>query len=542
MNTKLEFKIASEDWEFEQINELNYRTFVEEIPQHETNENRSLVDKFNSENSYIICTRAKKLLGMIAVRDKRPFSLDQKLENLDSYLPEHKSACEFRLLSIEQVFRNLRIIQGLLLVLAKFADKREYDIALISANVKRLRFYKQFGFKPFGPEVGTQEARYQPMYLTLKSLRDFRRKSKILSRLPGNFSLKNSKPINLLPGPVSVGAEAKKAMSEPPVSHRSGLFMKDFQSVKEQLCGLTNSKYVEILMGSGSLANDAVAAQLSLEKGKELILSNGEFGERLIDHANRVGLNFELIKLAWGESFDPKQIENTLAQNPDIKWMWAVHSETSTGVLNDLKTLKEICLNKEISLCVDCVSSIGTVPIDLSDIYLASGVSGKGLASYPGLSFVFYNHEILPHSDSIPRYLDLGFYAESEGIPFTVSSNLIYALSASLNDFDKDKRFLKLKEISGWVRAQILDMGFRVIAAEDNATPALITISLPDWLNSSKLGQKLQDEGFFLHWRSRYLIERNWIQIALMGECSQEQIQPLFQLLSSIDNPLRKAL
>ncbi len=542
MNTKLEFKIASEDWEFEQINELNYRTFVEEIPQHKENMDRSLVDKFNSENSYIICTRAKKLLGMIAVRDKRPFSLDQKLQDLNSYLPEHKSACEFRLLSIEQDFRNLRIIQGLLLVLAKFADIREYDIALISANVKRLRFYKQFGFKPFGPEVGTQEARYQPMYLTLQSSWDFRRKSKLLSRLPGNFSLKNNEPVNLLPGPVSVGAEVKRALCEPPVSHRSEEFVEDFQFVKEQLCKLTGSNNVEILMGSGSLANDAVAAQLSLEGGKGLILSNGEFGERLIDHANRVGLDFELIKLPWGECFDPKQIENTLAQSPDIKWIWAVHSETSTGVLNNLKLLTEICINKETSLCVDCVSSIGTVPIDLSDIYLASGVSGKGLASYPGLSFVFYNHEISPNSGSIPRYLDLGFYAESEGIPFTVSSNLIYALGASLRVFDKDKRFLELEEISAWVREQILDMGFRVIASGDNAAPALITISLPHCLSSKELGQKMQDEGFLLHWRSRYLIERNWIQIALMGECSQDQIRPLFQLLSGIENPLSRAL
>jgi len=542
MNIKLEFKIASENWEFEQINELNYRTFVEEIPQHKENRDRLLVDKFNSENSYIICIRAKKLLGMIAVRDKRPFSLDQKLEDLDSYLPEHNCACEFRLLSIEQDFRNLRIIQGLLVVLARFADEKGYDIALISANVKRLRFYKQFGFKPFGPEVGTEDARYQPMYLTLQSSRIFRQSSKLLSRLPGNFSLENNEPVNLLPGPVSVGAEVKKAMSELPVSHRSEDFVKDFQGVKEQLCELAGSKHVEILMGSGSLANDAVAAQLSLEEGKGLILSNGEFGERLIDHAKRVGLDFELITLSWGESFDPRQIENTLAQNPDMKWIWAVHSETSTGVLNDLSALKEICINKQARLCLDCVSSIGTVPIDLSDTYLTSGVSGKGLASYPGLSFVFYNHEILSRSDLIPRYLDLGFYAESEGIPFTISSNLIYALGASLKAFDKDKRFPQLEEISAWVRAQIRDMGFRVIAGDDNATPALVTILLPGWLNSRELGQRLQDEGFLLHWRSRYLTERNWIQIALMGECSKDQIRPLFHLLSGIDNPLRKAL
>ena len=220
MNTKLEFEIASEDWEFEQINELNYRTFVEEIPQHERNKNRSLVDKFNSENSYIICTRAKKLLGMIAVRDKRPFSLDQKLSDLNCYLPEHSFACEFRLLSIDQEFRNLRIIQGLLVMLAKFADEKGYDIALISANVHRIRFYKQFGFKPFGPEVGTENALYQPMYLTLESSREFRSKSKILSRLPNNFSIQNEQPVNLLPGPVDLSEEVKKAMNEPPVSHR----------------------------------------------------------------------------------------------------------------------------------------------------------------------------------------------------------------------------------------------------------------------------------------------------------------------------------
>ncbi|MCZ6790473.1 MAG: aminotransferase V, partial [Candidatus Dadabacteria bacterium] len=154
----------------------------------------------------------------------------------------------------------------------------------------------------------------------------------------------------------------------------------------------------------------------------------------------------------------------------------------------------------------------------------------------------FYNHEILSCSDQIPRYLDLGFYAQSEGIPFTVSSNLMYALSAALKVFDKKKRFLELKELSDWVRAQIQDKGFRVIASDDNASPALITISLPDWLNSSELGQRLQDEGFLLHWRSRYLLDRNWIQIALMGECSQDRIEPLFDLLSSIDNPIRKAL
>lgn len=541
MKEKLEFKIASEDWEFEQINELNYITFVEEIPQHKENRNRSLLDKFHSENTYIICTRGKKLLGMMAVRDRRPFSLDNKLSDLDSYLPEHNFACEFRLLSIEQEFRNLRIIQGLLVVLARFADEKGYDIALISANVSRLRFYKQFGFKAFGPEVGTKGALYQPMYLTLQSSIEFRQKSKILSRLPDNFSVKNEQAINLLPGPVNISPDVEKAMMSKPVSHRSEEFRTDFNFVRRQLCELAGSKNVEIFMGSGSLANDVIAAQLSQGSGKGLILSNGEFGERLIDHADRAGLEFDTIRVPWGNTFDYKEIENVIVQDTQIKWLWAVHSETSTGVLNDLELLKVICRRVNARMCFDCVSSLGIVSIDLSGVYLASGVSGKGLASYPGLSFVFYNHEIIS-SNSIPRYLDIGFYAQSGGIPFTVSSNLIYALRDSLRSLDRESRYRELKEISAWARAQIRDKGLDLIASDESSVPAILTISVPQSHNSEDFGMRLQEEGFLVHWRSQYLIDRNWIQIAFMGKHSKEQIAPLFEFLSELKSPLSKAL
>ena len=88
----LVFKFATEDWEFEQIHRLNYKTFVEEIPQHQASPAQRLVDKFHAENTYLICLSARKLVGMLAVRGNRPFSLDQKLEQLDSYLPPGRKA------------------------------------------------------------------------------------------------------------------------------------------------------------------------------------------------------------------------------------------------------------------------------------------------------------------------------------------------------------------------------------------------------------------------------------------------------------------
>src|ERR1043165_8142703 len=114
------FKTAAEDWEFEQIHRLNYKTFVEEIPQHKASPAQQLVDKFHAENTYLICRCDQKLVGMLAVRGQRPFSLDQKLPDLDSHLPPGRKICEIRLLAIEKKFRGARggqVLQGILALL-----------------------------------------------------------------------------------------------------------------------------------------------------------------------------------------------------------------------------------------------------------------------------------------------------------------------------------------------------------------------------------------------------------------------------------------
>ena len=165
MSDGLQFKIASEKGEFDQIHSLNYETFAEEIPQHDKNDERLLVDKFNEENTYIICLDSGELVGMLAVRDRRPFSLDGKIPDLDSHLPPFRSACEIRLLSIKKDRRNRKVVLGLFTSLAAWCEEGGYDIALISANVDREKLYKNLGFTPFGPRVGKEGPIYQPMYL-----------------------------------------------------------------------------------------------------------------------------------------------------------------------------------------------------------------------------------------------------------------------------------------------------------------------------------------------------------------------------------------
>src|SRR5438067_5150556 len=236
----LVFKTATEDWEFEAIHRLNYKTFVEEIPQHKASPSHRLVDKFHSENTYLICLCGRQLAGMLAVRGSRPFSLDAKLENVDSHLPAGRKVCEIRLLAVERKFRGAQVLQGILALLWQHGIEKSYDLAIISGTTRQFRLYQHLGFVPFGPAVGAGEAQFQPMYVTLETFeataREFLRSSPSRSFQPS--------AVNLLPGPVTVRREVRRAFEQAPESHRAEVFSKDFQSTKQLLCDLVRAKSV----------------------------------------------------------------------------------------------------------------------------------------------------------------------------------------------------------------------------------------------------------------------------------------------------------
>ncbi|NIQ16686.1 MAG: aminotransferase class V-fold PLP-dependent enzyme [Candidatus Dadabacteria bacterium] len=527
MSSEIIFKIADKSFDYNQIHKLNYSTFVEEIPQHAVNGSNKLVDKFHDQNTYIVCLKDSELIGMIAVRDERPFSLDLKLDNLDSYLPSFSSVCEIRLLSVKKKYRNKKILGGLFSLLAEFCEKNEYDLALISATTRQLRLYKKLGFTEFGPIVGSEYARYQPMYLTPGSYFEFKKKTNVLKRQ--NRLVREE--IILQPGPVKVSKQVREAFETNPISHRSEKFLTDFRSTKKMLCKLTNAENVEIFMGSGTLANDIVAAQISLLKVRGLVLSNGHFGERLLDHANRFSLDYSVLQSDWGKTFDYKQIERYVKNNMP-GWLWFVHCETSTGLLNDIRIISDICLKYSVRLCVDCISSIGSFEFNLNKIYLASGVSGKSLAAYPGLSFVFYNNHLVDVSNNIPRYLDLGFYKNSYGIPFTLSSNLLYALRSALESLDMDNYFLEKKQLNKLIRNELAKLDITPINDFDQSSNLIISLKLSKNLKSLEFGRYLEEKGILISYRSSYLIKNNFIQIVLMGEVSKSEIYQFMLVFS----------
>lgn len=518
------FKIADRPDEFEQIHRLNYKTFVVEIPQHTVAAGERLVDKFHSENTYLICLEDSRLIGMVALRHNRPFSLDSKLQDLDAYLPVAKNVCEIRLLAIEKGSRKRLVFAGLLKAILEECERRDYDLVVVSAVESSLDLYAQLGFRPFAPVVGAPGLPLLPMMLTREA-----NESHWGGKLRGRDKVLAG-PANFLPGPVETSRAVQRAFAREAISHRSPEFLELLDDTRARLCSLAKAKFVAVGCGSGTMANDMVAAQIAQFGAPGLVLSNGEFGERLADHAERFGLSYMVLRAAPGLALDWDAVEEVLRERPEIEWLWCCHCETSTGVLNDLKELERIALKHDCRLCLDCISSMGTVSLDLSGVYLASGASGKGLAAFGGLSLVFHNHDITPDS-RIPRYLDLGLYALVAGVPFTASSNGLRALNEALKEHEEAGRYRRIEEASGRLRADLKALGLTVLANTEHAAPAVFTVALPQRVRSEEVGRRLERDGYLLAYASDYLIRNNWIQICLMGAVRPAAIESLPRFL-----------
>jgi len=493
-------KIARNESEFEAIAELNYETFVEEIPQHEQHSSGKRTDAFHHENTYLIVLKDHQLVGMIALRDQRPFSLDRKIGPVEHALPREAlngKLCEIRLLSVRKEHRNGRVFFMLARALADYAYEKGYAAAVISGTVRELKLYGQLGFQAFAEPVGSEEAAFVPMFLT---------KERYERSIAARFQQKRHM---FYPGPNELTPEIKKALQRSPISHRSAEFTERLKRVQSQLTKMAGAAHVHLLTGSGTLANEAMMAQIRRLQTTGLVLVNGAFGQRLESQARRWNLDFETLEAEWGQPFEFSVVKRHI-ESGSVGWILLAHGETSTGMLNGTEELLATCKERKMHVCMDCVSSFGAIPIDLHDVYLATGVSGKAIGTMSGLAMVFSNHEII-ESESIPAYLDLGCYGNGK-IPYTYSSQLVESLEIALKAYD------------GNLRYELLEERYRkLLVAEQNEELSFLTalgypmiVTLKKSRTNKHLAEDARLSGFDLHVQSSYLKEREWVQISII--------------------------
>jgi N-acyl-L-homoserine lactone synthetase len=162
--------VASTPEQLEEVYRLNYATFVTELGQYEGDGSGRLVDKFDEKNTYLIALRDSRVVGMVTVHGKPPFSTEQRLADPSILKSIGGRLLEVRLLAIDPGERQRMVFAGLLWYVQEYAREKGYTHLLISGHVKRVAIYERLGFRPLGPPVRSGHAAYIPMTVALENM------------------------------------------------------------------------------------------------------------------------------------------------------------------------------------------------------------------------------------------------------------------------------------------------------------------------------------------------------------------------------------
>jgi aspartate aminotransferase-like enzyme/N-acyl-L-homoserine lactone synthetase len=555
------FKRAQSSDEIEQVHRLNYRIFVGELRQYTDTGAGRLVDKFHDKNTYFIALRDDRVIGMISVHGQPPYSVASRLPDPSILQRPGIRPIEVRLLAVEPEERNSSVAYGLMAVFYEFAHDNGYTDVFISGVQDRASLYEGIGFKVIGPAVPSGDALFVPMWVSVPKLKEavharwqrWRRHASRVGERGADHGDGNGDPpdgerspasplVCLLPGPVPILPHVREAFHRPPIYHRGPEFIALFERVRQALRQLTGARDVALFNGSGTLANEAVAATLAASAvnlpHRGLMLVNGEFGERLARQARRFGLNPRILRWPWGQPWDLDDVAAALEQEPPGSWVWGVHQESSTGVLNDLPGLVERARTRNVRVCMDCISSLGATPLDLSGVYLATGASGKSLGAYAGAAIVFADGRQLAALDleRVPSYLDVPAALATTGPRYTFPSPTLQALQAALTDYATPElasaRYREYARRGAHIRQQLREVGLPPLADESCASPVITTFAPPDGETAQAFVERCRTWGFAIGGQSSYLAERRLVQIACMGAVTTEETAPLFERLA----------
>ncbi len=311
----------------------------------------------------------------------------------------------------------------------------------------------------------------------------------------------------MIPGPTPVPETVLKAIGRHPIGHRSGDFQEIVRRTTEQLQWLhQTSGDVLVITGSGTAAMEAGMINTLSRGDRVLCGDNGKFGERWVKVARAYGLDVEVIKAEWGQPLDTEAFRCALEADTakQIRAVILTHSETSTGVINDLQTICSHVKAHGTALTIaDCVTSLGAtdVPMDAWGIDVVASGSQKGYMLPPGLSFVAMSDrawEAYDRSDLPKFYLDLGPYrktAAKNSNPFTPAVNLYFGLEAALEMMQSEGLeaiFTRHSRHRAAAQAGMKAIGMPLFAAEGHGSPAITAVA-PEGIDAELLRKTVKE-------------------------------------------------
>lgn len=355
------------------------------------------------------------------------------------------------------------------------------------------------------------------------------------------------------PGPSEVHPRVLAAMCLPLLGHLDPAFvalMDETQSLLRYLFQ-TENRLTLAVSGTGSAGMEAVVANLIEPGDRMLVCVNGVFGARMLDVAERAGAEVSRIERPYGEAFDPEEVKKAV-QTHRPKVVGIVHGETSTGVLQPLEEISQICRDAGALIAIDTVTSLGGVPVEIDAWGIDAVYSGtqKCLSGPPGLAPVSFGpRAVKAIQDRKTKvrswYLDISmimrYWGEDRFYHHTAPISMIYSLREALALVAEEglsARFARHRKNHQAFKAGLSAMGLGLVPNEGFELPQLSCVRIPDGIDDLSVRKQLLSQwGIEVGGGLGSLKGKAW-RIGLMGHGSRREYVTL--LLAALETCLRE--
>ncbi|HEY2209537.1 MAG TPA: alanine--glyoxylate aminotransferase family protein [Gaiellaceae bacterium] len=304
------------------------------------------------------------------------------------------------------------------------------------------------------------------------------------------------------PGPTPVPPEVLAAVGAPIVHHRSPDFLPVYERVLDRLHEVCRTENDVLLFGaSGTGAFESAVANLVSPGEPHLVVSTGSFGERWVAMTTAFGADVDVLRYAWGETPDADDLRARLRERP-AKAVWIVQSETSTGVVADVRSLAAAAKEAGSLVVVDAVSSLGAVPCETDAWGLDVVVSGsqKALMTPPGLGLAAVSKAAFAAVGSSPRfYFDWERTRNAQrtlDAPFTLPVSLVGGLDVALGlllEEGLDASFDRHVRLGRAARAGVKALGLELFSPDDDRSAVVTAVRAPSGVDGTDVVKALGD-------------------------------------------------
>jgi aspartate aminotransferase-like enzyme len=315
----------------------------------------------------------------------------------------------------------------------------------------------------------------------------------------------------LTAGPTPLPPRVSQVMAEPIVYHRAPAFVETYARVLERLRLVFQTRNdVLCFAASGTGAMESAVANLIGPGDPAVVASCGKFGQRWAELCEAYGAEILHLEFEWGEAVEASRLDQALGGlDRPAKAVFVTQSETSTGVVNDVKALNEVATGHGSVLCVDAVSGLGAVDLPQDDWGVDVVVSGsqKSLMCPPGLAFASVSERALATAaetgDRAPGryYLDWGrtLAGQLEDPPnsaFTPPVTLFRALDVALELLLEEGLHDALARhalLARAARAGIEALGLERFGPDDENANVVTVALLPEDIDGAKVPKLMRD-------------------------------------------------